>query len=82
MLGKKVITVQKKTQLDVMANQLLKKGIIVLVRRGVYLPGKGVVPRPDFYKDSELKKPTLGSFWRFDKLLDPKDQSIVPLPFP
>ena len=80
MKGGKVVTVQKKTQLDVVAKQLLEKGTIVVVRRGVYLPGKGVVPRADFYKDTRLKRPTAGSFWRFDKLLNPKDQSVLPLP--
>lgn len=72
--------VQKKTQLDVMAKQLLSKGKIVLTRRGVYETGKGLSPRKDAWLDSSIKNPTKSIFWRFDKTLSKTDQAISPLP--
>lgn len=72
--------VTKRIPADVMARQLLKKGKIVLTRRGVYETGKGLVPRKDAWLDPDVKVPTKGVFWRFDKTLDKKGDAISPLP--
>jgi len=72
--------VQKKIPADVMARQLLKKGRLVLTRRGVWGTGRGLVPRKDAWADPDIKVPTKGIFWRFDKTLDKKGDAISSLP--